>query len=307
MAIKFFEKIDFFKNNDLASDEIEAAKEITESFLPDAGTEVAFSYSRGSLILKYFSEEVGYYFSPPYQLSEISDASKAFEDISEYCKLEEIPEVIVDLYEEELNLALRGARHYDVDTDDDGMNMVRIYTECMLCEELPETLSKDVYLGEFSLSYADEYEKLVKNENLNLHFGYNICDDIPNGNGEDFIRALRTDFEKGMSMTFAATVFESGENVFVGEGCLYAFDGRGGASVSFRVLPKFHRRGIGSAIFEGLMKIASKIGLDHLYGEVMKENLPSLSLVSKYAKPLSEDGDRIKFIFRTEKICADIS
>ncbi len=302
MAIKFFDKDAYYTENIIPDEERAASAEFTDASIGCGDTEIRFAYTDGNLIFRYFSEDTGYYFSPPYPLSDNADPKKAFEKISEYCKIQEIPEVIVDLYDEEINMALRGAGHYDIDTDEDGMNMLRIYTECMLCDELPEVLSGDVYLGEFSLSYADKYAELVKNENLNLHFGYDLCDDIPDGTGEDFINAVREDFERGISMTFAATVLEEGENVFAGEGCLYAFDGRGGASVSFRVLPEFHRRGVGTSVFEGLLKIAEQIRLERVFADVKLENLPSLSLLSKYGEPYEKENGKQKFVLEIGKM-----
>ncbi len=299
MKIKFFDAEKFYTEYTLTDDERDAAREFTGSFCGDEeGIEVAFAYSHGALIFRYFSEEAGYYFSPPYSLCDSADISAAFIEISEYCRLEEIQEVIIDLLDEELDLALRGAEHYDIDSSDDGTHMIRIYTECMLCDELPEVLSDDVYLGEFAMAYSDDYEKLVKNENLNLHFGYSMCCDIPNGKGEDFIFAVREEFERGTAMTFAATrLNEEGNNVFVGEGCLYGFDGRGTAYISFRVLPQYQNRGIGSKIFEGLIEVGKQIGLLKINAEVKKANSPSVSLLSRYGVPCEKNFEQLKFTF----------
>ncbi len=298
--ITFLDKSEFYKKNFLNKEELSSAEEFTESFEGNDDLEVKFAYSHGNLIFRYFSEETGYYFSPPYTLSGNECQENAFCDISEYCKLQEIPEILVDLIEEEIPLALRGAKHYDIDTDEDGMSMLRIYTECMMQEELPEILSGNVYLGEFSVKYAEDYEKLIKNENLNLHFGYNLCDDVLNGDGKDCIEFVREEFEKGKSMTFAATVLSGDENVFVGEGCLYAFDGRGSASVSFRVLPEYHKKGYGTDIFEGLLAIAKSIGLLKVAAEVKAENKASLFLLSKYGKGVNLNNGIVKFVFNLE-------
>ena len=111
-----------------------------------------------------------------------------------------------------------------------------------------------------------------------------MLDDVPSGKGEDLIDFVRNEFENGRSMTFAATVLSpEGENVFVGEGALYAFDGRSAASVCFRVLPEYHRRGYGRSILKGLCEIAKGFGITRLIGEVMEENLPSNSLMRSVA------------------------
>lgn len=265
--------------------------------------EVCFAYCHGALMLKYYSEDAGYHFEAPIALSEKCDYSLAYMEISEYCKMQGVPEIVVGVPREHKDMMLRGAKKYEFAEDDDGSLVIEVFTECMLSEELPEILWDDVYLGEFAMSYASEYEKLVKNVNLNRYFGYNLTDDIPNGSGVDFINFVRSEFDKSESMTFAATVMtDGGDNLFVGEGTLYAFDGRAGASLSFRVIPKHHGRGFGKKIFMALCGIASKIGVDTLFAEVMKDNAPSLRILSEYSEPQCFDGEKYKFVFSVKQI-----
>ena len=123
-----------------------------------------------------------------------------------------------------------------------------------------------------------------------------MLEDIPNGKGIDFIKNAREEFERSESMTFAATVMEGGENRFVGEGAIYAFDGRGSACVAFRVHPDYHRRGIATKIFNGLLRIAKEIGLKKIIAEVKSENTPSLNLLSKFARGERKE-DKVVFEF----------
>ena len=297
MKLKFVSKNEFYNVFSwLSPEEIEASREFVDADYDFGGFEVAYSYCCGCMLLRYYSDDAGYHFDAPFPITEDACEEKAFVAISEYCKMEAIPETVVGIEPALLDCMLRGAEKYSLARDEDGTFAIRIITECMNCEFLPETLFEDVYLGEFSDSYAEKYEKLLKNENLNCHFGYNILDDIPNGNGLDFIKNARNEFEKSESMTFAATVYDNGENVFVGEGALYGFDGRGSASVSFRVLPELHRRGIGTKIFNGLRKIAREIGLKRLIAEVKEQNLASLALLSKLGRG-EKHGEKVVFCF----------
>ena len=297
MKLKFVSKNEFYNVFSwLSPEEIEASREFVDADYDFGGFEVAYSYCCGCMLLRYYSDDAGYHFDAPFPITEDACEENAFVAISEYCKMEAIPETVVGIEPELLDCMLRGAEKYSLAQDEDGTFAIRIITECMDCEFLPETLFEDVYLGEFSDSYAEKYEKLLKNENLNCHFGYNILDDIPNGNGHDFIKNARNEFEKSESMTFAATVYDNGENVFVGEGALYGFDGRGSASVSFRVLPELHRRGIGTKIFNGLRKIARDIGLKRLIAEVKEQNLASLALLSKLGRG-EKHGEKVVFCF----------
>ena len=287
----------------LNEDEKKVALEYVSDECDFGEFDVGFAYSHGALLIKYYSQGAGYHFEAPIPLSDCCDFSEAYIAISEYCKLQSVPEVIVGVPKEHKDIMLRGAEKYDFAEDEDGSLVIEVLTECMLADELPEIMCDDVYLGEFACAYASEYEKLVKNVNLNRYFGYNLTDDLPDGSGIDFINMVRDDFERGESMTFAATVLsEDGENVFIGEGTLYAFDGRGGASVAFRVLPEYHGRGFGKKIFMGLCGISDKIGVDTLFAEVMNENFASVYVLRRYTEPESVEDGKYKFIFDVKKI-----
>ena len=297
MKLKFVSADEFYSVfSELSEEEVLACREFTDSESGFDDFEIAYSYAFGCMILRYYSEEAGYHFEAPIPLVDFADVGKAFVSITEYCVLETIEETVIGISPDVLDLMLRGAERYSLAEDEDGSLAVRIVTECMECEFIPEVLFEDLYLGEFANSYADKYEELLKNVNLNRHFGYNILDDMPNGTGIDFIENARREFENAESITLAATICEDGENVFVGEGTLYAFDGRGNACVSFRVLPEYHRRGIGRKIFRGLLEIAKQIGLKNVIAEVKNENVSSLCLLSQYAKGV-KNGEKVTFEF----------
>ena len=293
MKLKFFSSDDFYTfNPELTKAERLLAEEYTHSDFDFGDFEVTFGYFAGAIILKYYSDDVGYHFEAPQALSENVDFEAAYKAITEYTLIEGIPEIVVGVPEDHREFMLRGALDYGEYCDDDGSYTVEIYTECRSAEELPEIMVDDVYLGEFAIKYAAPYEKLIKNSELNKYFGYNVLDDIPCGNGVDFIEAGRRDFEFGESMTFAATVYDGEENTFVGEGCLFAFDGRGAVKASFRVLPEYHRHGIGSKILRGLIGIASELGLSKLVCEIDANNEPSNRLVERYGKLVNSENER---------------
>lgn len=280
--LRFVSKDNFLEEYaNLSEEERECAGDFLT--VDEAGDGIGFAYSHGCIILRYFDTDEGYFFSAPYALTEEADIGSAYAQASEYCRLEEIPEMFVDVAEEELDLAKRGAKDADVYQNEEGTYTVRIFKPTELCDDLPEALCKEVYIGEFAEKYAADYERLVKNVNLNRYFGYNLTDDLPNGTGTDFIRFVRDEFASSRSMTFAATVLLEGENLFVGEGCLFGFDGRGSARVSFRVLPEYQRRGYGGSILGALISVGRELGLDRLVGEVFPENAPSRALLDRFA------------------------
>lgn len=264
--------------------------------MSDMTEEILAQISHGCLLFRNFSAETGYYFQSPLPLFDGADTEAAFADISEYCRLEAIPECIIGIPEEDLQLAIRGVRHKRISEAEDGTFDLTVLTECMLLEELPELMYEDIYLGEFALSYAREYEKLVTDRHLNRFFGYNVTEDIKEGTGEDFIKEARRELDAGEAMSFAVTVLSKEKtNVFIGEATLYAFDGRGGASVAFRVLPKWQGRGYGKKILAALTEVARGLSLDKLCAEVMEKNYPSLAVMRSLAgEEKYSDG---KFLF----------
>ncbi len=313
MKISFVPCENFFDAFSLAEGERELAEDYINEYR-DAisngalGTEIRYSYSNGCMLFRHFSEDVGYYFWPAAPLSSDADVAAAYREIAEYCRLEALPEVYIDVPGEDLPYITDGAPHArvtDIGYGDEELFAVEIYTECMLAEELPELLYDDLYFGEFCAKYVDEYEKLVTDRGLNRYFGYSMLDDIENGTGADFIAAVRREFDTGESMTYALTVFsEAGENLFVGEAALFGFDGRGGASVSFRILPEWQGQGYGRKALLGMLKIAGQIGLLRVSAEVKAENLASLGLLRSVASPLCSDEEKITFTFsiKSEKL-----
>lgn len=267
--------------------------------MKDTAEEILAAITHGCLLFRNYSSETGYYFQSPLPLSCDCDVAAAFRDIAVYCKLEAIPECIVGIPKEDLDLALTAVKYKELYDEGEGTFFLKVLTECMLTEQLPELMYEDIYLGEFALSYAGEYEKLVTDKHLNRFFGYNLTEDVKSGRGEDFILEVRREFDASEAMTFAVTLLSDNmENVFIGEASLYAFDGRGGASAAFRILPEWQGRGYGRKALMALLEVAKSISLERVYAEVMTENAASLVLLrSTYAAEQRLDGKSL-FTFK---------
>jgi RimJ/RimL family protein N-acetyltransferase len=250
------------------------------------------------LVFRLFSSDTGYYFAAPIPLSDSADTGAAYSEIYAYCLRECIPAVVVGVPEEDLPFATDGMTSAQVCQMSEDEYLVSIVTECMRCERLPEAMQGRVYLGEFAVSYAEDYARLVEDKELNKYYGYDVTEDVKADSPADYVVAVREEFERGESVTLAATVLgEEGENVFIGEGVLYAFDGRGGASFAFRVLPEYQGQGFGKEIFLALCRVAEEIGLVRISSDVMAENKASLRLLSHFAKPRT-DKDAVRFDVR---------
>ena len=261
--------------------------------------EIRYAISHGCLLFRLFDGAVGYYFWPAVPLSESADASAAYADISEYCLLEAVREVYLDLPAEDVELVTLGKTHPTVTDISDGEGeafAVEIDNECTLLSDLPEIMYEDIYLGEIALAYAKDYERLVTDRELNKYYGYDILADVPDGGGEELISFVRAEFDRREALTLAATVLsEEGENVFIGEGTLYAFRGDSTASVAFRILPEWQGKGYGKKLYLALARLACEIGLTALHGEVYRENLRSIALMNKVAVCLG-GTEKVEFL-----------
>lgn len=314
MKLKFVPRNDFYSEFALSDDErSKAASYIT----PDIyGHEIAHSYYEGCLLTRLFTDEIGYYFWPAVPLSRRARLGKAYEAISDYARLEAIKEVYVDLPRDHVSMVTKGKPYATVtkDEDDDFRDdedeergepweryFVEIDTECTLAEYLPEVMVDDVYLSEFAIAYAADYERLVRNKEVNRYFGYSYLDDAEGASGTDFINMAREQFDRGEAMNFAATVLSGDKNLLIGEGTLYGFDGKRGASFSLRLLPEWQGKGYGKKILAALISLANGLGLFKLYAEIDQRNIPSIRLVSTVGKLEKKKDSRVRFTVNVKR------
>ena len=283
-----------------AGERSEAEEYLGMSAVSEDGTEaeIRYSISHGCLLFRLFDPDMGYYFWPAVPLSDEADVRAAYASVSDYCVLEAIREVYVDLAPEDVELVTEGKTHpsvTDISGGDGEAFAVEIENECTLLSELPEIMHGDIYLGELAMAYAESYARLVTDEKTNRYFGYSLLSDVPSGRGEDLIEFVRSEFDRRESVTLAATLLsDEGENVFIGEGTLFAFRGDSTASVSFRLLPEWQGKGYGKKLYAALVALAGRIGLVALRGEVMRENVRSAALMRSAAALISE-GDVLVF------------
>ena len=84
---------------------------------------------------------------------------------------------------------------------------------------------------------------------------------------------------------------------FAGEASIYAFDGRGNAELSVRLLRGFFGQGLGRESVMAIKAAARKLGLIRLYARVMKENERSIKMMSALADAFEDNGDVLCFVF----------
>lgn len=289
MKLKFVKKEDFYSEFILNDRQrIKASAHLTADI---GDTSFAYSYFGGCLITRLFTDDLGYYFWPVIPLRAFASVKGAYAKISEYARLEAIKEVYVELPKSHASIVSAGKPYatvtedeWDEDDEEGGSAevkyIVEIETECTLAEDIPETMLDDIYLSELTTPFAADYERLVRSEEVNRYFGYSYLDDNADAKGADFIRMANEQFERGEAMNFAVTVLKNEENLLIGEGTLYGFDGSLGASVSFRLLPEWQGRGYGKKLLMALIKTAREMGLARLFAKIDERNARSLSLVS---------------------------
>ena len=293
MKLKFLPRDEFYGEFSLSDKErLNAAPHLAD----DQGeNELRYSYFAGCLLTRLFTPDVGYYFWPAVALRTGASLKRAYAAISEYAMLEAIKEVYVDMPRGHAAIVARG-RPYAVVTRDewdegDGGGdtseekyIVEIETECTLAEDIPEIMVDDVLISEFFSCYAEDYERLVRDKSVNQYFGYSYLDDNEDGTGADFIAMAREQFDRGEAMNFAATVLSDDKNLLIGEGTLYGFDGRLGASFSLRLLPEWQGKGYGKKLLYALVLAADGLGLNKLYADIDERNIASLGLVSRVGR-----------------------
>lgn len=287
-----FRKIeDFYKSGaESMTDEQKTALDYARN-MSEYVQEVCACFAHGCLLLRVLDGvDADYYFPYPEAVADEFDIDAALLEISRYAVREGVPQIITEVYAEDLTRVIRGVRHANIDAMDNEANLytVSIKTECMLIDAVPDINEGRVYIGELCTAYAADYADLCSDENVNRYFGYDYREDMPNASGDDLIREAEREFSLGIAVNFAATVLsDMGDNVFVGDGALYSFDGRGGAHVCFRLLPRWQGVGLGAELFSALVSAARSLGLVKLYAEVMTDNLPSAGLLSGRMTELS--------------------
>ena len=303
MKLKFLPRDEFYGEFSLGEKErLAAAYHLADN---QGETELRYSYFAGCLLIRLFTPDVGYYFWPAVALRPCARLKRAYAAVSEYARLEAIKEVYVDMPKKHAAIVAKGKPYATVtkdewdESDDDEPTeekyIVEIETECTLAEDIPEVMVDDVLISEFFNCYAEDYGRLVRDKSVNQYFGYSYLDDAENGSDEDFIAMAREQFERGEAMNFAATVLSDDKNLLIGEGTLYGFDGRLGASFSLRLLPEWQGKGYGRKLLLALLLAAEEIGLKKLYADIDERNLASVHLVSAVGRSSGRKNGVVHF------------
>ncbi len=281
-------------SKELNKEELLLFSDIIGGFSDDEDTEFALAIFSGCVLVRVF--DMGkYLFLYPYEISEAADVTLAISAISEYAVREEIPLVFSDVPRECIT-ELLCFRHVDIDAESiDGESFrVKIKTECMLLDEIPQINAGRVKLSAISRDDISLYAKLSKLKNVNKYWGYDYSCDVTSPSDEYFYECASRDFSLGIAMSLAIRF----EGTFCGEAVLYAFDGKGGAEFAIRLLPEFQGKGLGRCTVQALISLAEKIGLLSLCSVIMKENEKSIAMLDSVADIREELVGSYKYTIR---------
>ena len=257
----------------------------------DEDGEAALTLSFDTLLFRIFNFG-RYAFLFPFELSADADPRSAIREIGEYAIREELPLVFSDVPSDALSF-FSGFRHMDVDAEDDegSAYRVRIKTECELLCEIPELEYGRVTLNELCEADIYDFARLSRSEKTNRFWGYDYREDAPEAEDGYFLETARAEFSRGVAMSLAVRA----GGVLVGEACLFAFDGMGGAKYAVRLLPEFFGRGLGTEASLALFRFARSVGLKRIYASVMEENTASVKMASKLMTPIGTSDGKVDF------------
>lgn len=275
-----FKKIEDLTTGDSAEYDLSYLFEYMIS-VEDMGGDASLGICHGCGVVMIKEGDFSPVFSYPEALFDDSDVKRAAEAVFEYCRDNEIPPSFIDVPLSGLPDIMAGVNSAEVEGDGEYFN-VSVKTPPMSLNYPPEAESGGVYLGELTEDFAEKYKELITDGEHNKYTGYDVRRDMADAPAEYFIEEAWKEFRRGVSITLAASVVNEGVNVFIGEGVLYRFDGRGECEISFRILPEYCGKGFSKKIISALIEIAGNIGIRRVVARIMEKNIPAVGAARKF-------------------------
>ena len=234
-----------------------------------------------------------------YPETEGEDASDDIDLIAEYAVKEEIGLLFREVPADRLSSLCGRFCYSDLRREAGERNTysVRMRSEVDIIGRVPTVSEGEITLSAIKSKDISEYACICRDESALSLWGYDYREDEPNPSDRYFYEIQRSEFERGVSMTFGVRW----KRQLIGEASFYAFDYRGGAEIGFRLLPDYRGRGLGRATLEALFAAAEDIGLGTLYATVDNRNIASLALLSQYMDRENEENGLTHFILNGEE------
>ena len=260
-----------------------------------SGADAFFCIHKGALIaaVGYSSPELFFFPRPLLRGASIRAALRAIRD---YCRDSSVDRVISDIPASRLGEAMNGVRHGRVEDIGEGFYSLSVETECMLAKYPPEVEFEELNLSEPTLPFAEEYARLIFDDETNRYTGEDLRREMTDAPPEYFVEEARAEFDSGKALTLFATILsDEGKNIFIGEGVFYSFDGEGRAEIAIKLLPEWRGRGFGSKLLSAMLLAAESISLCEVVARVHKDNLPSLRVFSSLMDRVGERDGLVYF------------
>ncbi len=275
----------------------ELARSLIEELMRDEEDEsdIAVCFCYGTFIVRRFFDE--YEFTFPLELEKDADVEQALSSVEEYCKRYEFPLIFCDLTDTEqiaLSKRYRLSRTEEFDISEEGESpqwiyRMRVLSPCDVLDAPPEICDEELTLNALREEDIPTYATLCRDEEILAVWGVDYRETSPDMTDRDFFEGVLDEFERGISLTLAIRV----GGRLIGEVALYAFDGKGGAEFSIRILRGYRRCGYAMRALSLLFSLArEELSLDYVEGICLCENTPSKCLMEK-CMTLEEQSDEM--------------
>ena len=167
-----------------------------------------------------------------------------------------------------------------------------VLTPLDVLDELPTLSDGELTVDAITEEDIPSYALLCRDEEILEVWGVDYRDTDPDMSDRDFFEGIVDELERGVSLTLAVRL----GGRLIGEVALYAFDGRGGAEFSIRLLRPYRKNGYASRALALVFVYAKEeLMLEHIDGICLRENLPSRRMMEKCMRFVSDDGEMVTY------------
>lgn len=248
---------------------------------------VLVTLSDGCLLARAEADEGEYAFFEPMPYRPSADADAALDRLEVYAAREELPLVLTDLDGdacERLSARYPLARRYALDGE---RFLLYVQTELDTLGEAPTLTGERITLCLPREQYAEDYGRLCRDSERMRLFGYDDLADVPDATDAQLVSRRTDEWERRAALPFL--IVNTATDALLGELVLFAFNGRGAAELSVRLLPEAEGHGYASeAIVRARDWARDSLGLARLVAACHPDNLPCRRMLTR----LFGEGER---------------
>lgn len=251
---------------------------------------VLVTLSDGCLLARAEIDEGEYAFFAPMPYRPSADADAALDRLEAYTAREELPLVLTDLDMQECDRLLARyplAKRYAIDGE---RFVLYVLTELDALDTLPTLTGERVTLRPPSEVYEADYGRLCRDRERMRLYGYDDLADVPDATDAQLVSRRTDEWERRAALPFFIVATDTDE--LLGELVLFAFNGRGEAELSVRLLPEAEGQGYASeAISTARRWACDALALTHLVAACHPDNHPCRRMLTRlFGEGESKDG-----------------